>query len=89
MSEKWVTRFTPSARRDLRAVPRETALRILRKLADLETDPYGYGTTDLVGEPGFRRLRVGTHRVIYSLDHGQVVIWIIAVGHRSTVYDKR
>ncbi len=86
MSDRWATRFRPSARRDLRAIPRETALRILHKLAELEADPYGFNTTELVGEPGYRRLRVGPYRVIYTLDHGQVVIWIIAVGHRSAIY---
>jgi mRNA interferase RelE/StbE len=85
---KWVTRFTESARRDLRALPKDAALRILRQLADLETDPYGLATTELVGEPGFRRLRVGSHRVLYTLDLGQIVIRVIAVGHRSTIDDR-
>ena len=89
MSEKWVTRFRPSARSDIRSIPRETALRILRKLADLEADPYGLATTELVGEPGFRRLRIGAYRIIYTVDHDHIVIWIVAVGHRSRVYQVR
>lgn len=86
MKQKWSTRFMWSARDDLRRIERATALRILRKLADLENDPYGLGSTELVGEPGYRRLRVGAHRVIYSLEQGRLIIWVIIVGHRSEVY---
>jgi Cytotoxic translational repressor of toxin-antitoxin stability system len=84
---KWSTRFEPGAQADLRKIDRHTAMRVLRKLAELETDPYGLGTTELVSRPGVRRLRVGDYRVFYTLEHGQLVIWVVAVVHRSTAYE--
>jgi mRNA interferase RelE/StbE len=81
------TVFRPEARAELRKIPRETALRILAKLTELETDPFGFGTTALVSQPDRRRLRVGDYRVIYTVDNGELVVWIVHVGHRSTVYD--
>ena len=83
---KWSTRFTPSARRDLRSIPRPAALRILGKLTDLEADPYGLDTTELVDDPGYRRLRIGPYRAVYTLNSAELVIWVILVAHRSSVY---
>lgn len=80
------TRFEPAARADLRAIDRSAALTILRKLAELEQDPYGFDTTALVARPGVRRLRVGQNRVWYTVDGAELVVWVVKVGHRSTVY---
>lgn len=86
MSDPWRTIFRPEARDELRAIPREVALHILAKLTELESDPYGFGSTSLVGDPTRRRLRVGEYRIVYTLDHGELIIWIVQVDHCSTVY---
>ncbi|MGP4112134.1 type II toxin-antitoxin system RelE family toxin [Streptomyces sp. 4N509B] len=86
MSE-YRTVFRPEARDELRKIPRVTALRILTKLAELEADPFGFGTTALVSQPERRRLRVGDYRVIYTVDNGELIVWVVRVGHRSTIYD--
>jgi len=83
---KFRTVFHPAAREELRKVPRDTALRILAKLAELETDPYACNTTALVSQPDRRRLRVGDYRVIYTVDNDELVVWVVHVRHRSTVY---
>ncbi|MFD9359877.1 type II toxin-antitoxin system RelE/ParE family toxin, partial [Streptomyces sp. NPDC060031] len=31
-----------------------------------------------------RRLRVSDYRVVYTLDNGALVVWVVQVGHRST-----
>jgi mRNA interferase RelE/StbE len=84
---KFRTVFHPAARDELRKVPRETALRILAKLAELEINPYGYKTTALVSQPDRRRLRVGDYRVIYTVDDAELVVWVVHVRHRSTADD--
>lgn len=81
------TVFRPEAQAELRKIPRDQALRILAKLTELETDPFGFNTTALVSRPEHRRLRVGDYRVIYTIDNGELVVWVVHVGHRSTVYD--
>lgn len=86
MSE-YRTVFHPEARAELRKVPRDATLRILTKLAELEADPFGFHTTALVSQPERRRLRVGDYRVICTVDNGELIVWVIRVGHRSTVYD--
>lgn len=85
MSE-YRTGFHPEAQAELRQIPREHALRILAKLTELETDPLGFHTTALVSQPGRRRIRVGHYRVIYTVDNGELIVWVVQVGHRSTIF---
>ncbi|MFL1380514.1 MULTISPECIES: type II toxin-antitoxin system RelE family toxin [unclassified Nocardiopsis] len=84
---KYVTVFKIEAQVELRKVPREQAMAILRKLAELEADPFAFGTTALVGVRGHRRLRVGDYRIIYTVDQGRLIVVVVHVDHRSTVYD--
>ncbi|GHC94628.1 hypothetical protein GCM10007079_45280 [Nocardiopsis terrae] len=79
--------FKAEARLELRKVPRERATAILRRLAELETGPFAFGAAALVGAPGRRRLRVGDYRVVYTVDNGQLIIVVVQVGRRSTIYD--
>lgn len=85
---KYRTIFRPEARDELRKIPRDMALRILVKLTELESDPYGLKTTALVSQPERRRLRIGDYRIIYTIDNGDLVVWVVHVGHRSTIYDR-
>ncbi|MCQ6554512.1 type II toxin-antitoxin system RelE/ParE family toxin [Streptomyces sp. C10-9-1] len=80
------TVFRPEAQAELRKIPRDMALRILAKLTELESDPFGFNTTALVSQPERRRLRVGDYRVVYTIDNGELVVWAVHIGHRSTVY---
>ena len=86
MSE-YRTVFRPEARAELRKIPRDVALRILAKITELESNPLGFGTTALVSQPERRRLRVGDYRIVYTVDNGELVMWVVHIGHRSTVYD--
>jgi mRNA interferase RelE/StbE len=84
---KSATVFRPDAREQLRKIDRPTAMTILRKLGELEKDPYAFGTTELVSRPGVRRLGVRTYRVFYIVDGEKVVIVVVSVAHRSVAYD--
>ncbi|MEU9940661.1 type II toxin-antitoxin system RelE family toxin [Streptomyces lavendulae] len=81
------TAFRPEAQAELRKIPRDMALLILAKLTELESDPLGFNTTALASQPERRRLRVGDYRVVYTIDNGELAVWFVHVGHRSTVYD--
>jgi mRNA interferase RelE/StbE len=84
---KYRTIFDPQAQAELRALPRRVAMTILRKLGELEQDPYAIGATALVGDPSVRRLRVGDYRVFYEVRGDELVVWVVHVAHRSTAYD--
>jgi mRNA interferase RelE/StbE len=84
---KFTTKFDPRAQAELRAIELRTARRILAKLTELENDPYGYATTEIVTRPGVRRLRVGSYRIFYQVKDGELLILVVAVKNRSEAYD--
>jgi mRNA interferase RelE/StbE len=83
---KYQIRFVVSAQTELRRLPCATAMTILRTLAELESDPLGFDTTALTGDPGVRRLRVGDYRIAYEIYGNELVVLVVKVGHRSVVY---
>ena len=83
---KYRTQFTDAARADLRKIERGVAVTILRKLAELEADPYAFGTTELVTDRGIRRLRVGDYRVFYTVIDAVLIVEVVRVAHRSVAY---
>jgi mRNA interferase RelE/StbE len=85
---KYRTEFTAAARAEIRELPKDVAVRILAKLAELECEPTGFKTTALVSAPEFRRLRVGDYRVIYRVEGDQLVVLVVRVGHRREVYER-
>lgn len=86
---RYRTVFHPAARDELGKIPRNVAMTILRKLTELETDPLGFGTAALASRPDRRRLRVGNYRVIHTLDQDNLIVWVVHVEHRSTIYEDR
>ncbi|MDV9170470.1 type II toxin-antitoxin system RelE/ParE family toxin [Streptomyces sp. W16] len=85
---KYAFRFTAAAQRQLRAVSRLDAMRILTALTALGDDPYreDADVKKLTGPSGLYRLRVGSHRVAYQINDGELVILVVKVGDRRDVY---
>ena len=87
----YVTRFTTHAQRDMLKIPRPDALRILYRLAELPKamdadDTAGGDAKGLQGHSARWRLQVGGHRVVHTVENGQLIVWILAVGNRRDVY---
>lgn len=85
---KYAFRFLPGARRQLRALDPGTAMRVLYALTALGDDPYrrDADVKKLSGTDALYRLRVGSVRVAYQVDDGQLIILVVRVGHRRDVY---
>jgi len=65
---------------------KETRDRIVRRITQLKENPYK-NTKKLHGElQGLYSLRVGDHRVMFSLDEEKGLIILLSVGHRKSVY---
>lgn len=87
----WTIRFDPRAERDLARLDRSIQRKILRyletRVATAE-DPEELGKP-LSGElSGLRRYRVENHRIICRIDRQEILIVVLAAGHRKDVYEK-
>lgn len=83
---RYEIRYAQSALKSLRKLDRGIARRILSAIDALALDPRPHGCKHLTGGSGEMRIRSGDYRVIYDVNDGEVVILVLAIGHRREVY---
>ncbi len=71
------------ALRFLRKQTHENQTRILRAISNL---PESGDIKPLIGHRSTYRLRVGTYRVIYSLENNILIVRVLDIGNRGDVY---
>lgn len=59
-----------------------------RLVAAIERLPQGEDIKRLKGYDGLFRLRVGDYRIIYTVDNGELVVYVIDVGNRGQIYNR-
>lgn len=85
MSE-WRIQITASAQRRLENIHPTFRGRIEAAIAALADDPRPAGAKLLVGKSDYRRIRVGSYRVVYTIEDDRLVILVLTLGHRREVY---
>lgn len=75
-----------TAERQIRRLQRDDQIRVLRAVRDLATEPHPRGCRKLRGYEDVYRLRVGTFRVLYSVERERILVIILKVGHRKDIY---
>ena len=75
-----------TALRQIGALQACTAQRIRTAIADLSQDPRPPGVKKLHGEPVLWRIRVGSYRVVYSIDDSTRMVTVVKVADRRDVY---
>jgi mRNA interferase RelE/StbE len=77
--------FTTSAARQLRKLDPQARRRIQAAVELLSTDPRPPAATQLVGGGGEWRVRTGDYRIVYEIDDGELLVLVLAVGHRRDI----
>ncbi len=54
----------------------------------IERLPNGDDIKKLKGHDDLLRLRVGDHRIIYTVDNGKCIVYVIGAGNRGEIYNK-
>jgi mRNA interferase RelE/StbE len=75
--------FKPRAIKDLKALPKETVRRIVKKIEALQNNLEG-DVKKLTNYSPEYRLRVGTYRVLFEVDDDEMIIYRIL--HRKDAY---
>ena len=86
----WTIEYDPRVEKDLRGLDK----RIQKEILDyMETriapsgDPKSYGKALRHSHKGLWRYRVRDYRIVCEIQHDRVVVLVIAVGHRSKIYE--
>jgi mRNA interferase RelE/StbE len=77
-----------SASRELRNLPKDVIAEIVARVTRLGEDPFPSGVKKLAGAEHTYRIRSGSYRVIYSVLKDNLLIEIVKVGHRQSIYKR-
>jgi len=87
MSKGWVVEYLRGFEKDLKKLPKRTALRLLDAGEKLAQNPRPSGYIKLRGYNSLYRIRAGDYRIVYMLDDGKKVATLIRGRHRKNVYE--
>lgn len=76
--------LSESARNQLKKLDYSAQERILNALERIRINPERY-VKKLVGDPAYR-LRVGDYRVLLDIDKSRLLVLVIKIGHRRSIY---
>jgi mRNA interferase RelE/StbE len=82
---KYKVTFKESVAKDLRAIPNQDVKRILSRIDTFADNPRSEGCIKLSGQERYR-VRQGLYRIIYEIQDDRLVVQVVKVGHRSSVY---
>ena len=74
-----------SAQKRLAKIDGQDRSRIIVAIRALANDPRPVGSKKLSGRSAWR-IRIGAYRVIYEIRDSQLLVLVVAVGHRGEVY---
>lgn len=83
---KYKVTFKKSVSKDLRNIPNHDVAKILHKIDKLAENPRSEGCIKLSGQERYRT-RHGLYRIVYEIIDSTLVVHVVKVGHRSSVYD--
>lgn len=86
----WQIEFDPRALKELKKLDRIAQKRIIQYLKNqiaVQTNPRIFGRPLKGDKQGLWRYRVGDYRVICNIRDSQMVVLVIKVGSRQSVYD--
>lgn len=86
----WTIEYDEGAVSDLKKLDRQAQREIVdymeKRIAKAE-DPRSFGKPLRHSKFGLWRYRVRDYRIICQLQQAKLVVLVVAIGHRSTVYD--
>lgn len=86
---KYRIEVSATAEKQIRKLNKADQIRVLRAIQNLAKEPRPPGTRKLRGYEDVYRIRVGTYRILYSIESGRLLIIVLKVGHRRDVYRER
>jgi mRNA interferase RelE/StbE len=86
----WSIEYSGFALKQLKKLNRSVQAAVLDYMDNriaTATDPRDFGKSLRHDKFGLWRYRVGDYRIICELDETATIVTVLAVGHRSTVYE--
>lgn len=80
--------FSDETKKDLKKLENQTISKIFKKVKDLTSvDSHNLNIKKLKTKAPLYRLRAVDYRIVYSIKHEKIVVYVVAIGHRKNIYD--
>jgi len=87
--EKFSLRIKRSARKELESVATKAERRrIVKRIEALADDPKPTGSLKLSGRELYR-IRQGRYRILYNIQDAVLIVYVIKVGDRKSIYKNK
>ncbi|NBR14605.1 MAG: type II toxin-antitoxin system RelE/ParE family toxin [Flavobacteriales bacterium] len=83
---KYTIVLTKKAQKQLDKVSDKIAEQLIESISKLSLNPRPSGYKKLKGRDSYR-IRSGNYRIIYEIFDNELIIDVIALGHRKNIYD--
>jgi mRNA interferase RelE/StbE len=86
----WTIEYDEAAVRDLKKLDRQVQREILgfmEKRVGRADDPRSFGKPLRHSKFGLWRYRLRAYRIICQLQRAKLIVLVVAIGHRSIIYD--
>ena len=80
-------KFSKKATKAYRKLPENVRFRIDQKIDYLRDTPRGHDTKKIAGHDNAYRTRVGNYGIVYEIEDEKLLVWILDVGARGSVYE--
>ena len=82
----WEVRISHKSVRYISKIEKKKKKLILKKLSEFQENPFIGDIKLIKGRKGTYRRRVGSYRIIYSIDYENYVVKILRIGTRGDIY---
>ena len=86
----WIYRFDERALKELRKLGKQAQREVIAYLDERvasEADPRRFGKGLKAELAGLWRYRVGDYRILCQIKNGELLVLVVAVGHRRDIYE--
>jgi len=88
-SRFYSVKFTPSAKRDFKKIPKEYQKAFCMELISLSEERHPKRWMHrIIGQRNLYSVRAGDYRAVVSVKDDVMIIHVIEAGHRSSIYRK-
>ena len=78
--------FKPRAIKQLKKLPTDIITKVSKKIDELAETPGPGNCKKLTDSDHSYRIRTGDYRVVYSIYEQQLIIQLVKIGHRKSIY---
>ena len=77
----------PKAQKFIKSQSKNIQKQLIKRIESLSTIPFPSNSKMLHSKEKLYRIRSGSYRIIYQVQHEKLLIIIALIGHRSSIYD--